>query len=92
MILHVRVPVLSENRYFTWKKKKFNFNLQSNKTEINGKQMKFKENSGRDLGPRNITMQVYYSLVCHIKAKGKQSGKLFNGIMSYLSVNAARIK
>lgn len=54
--------------------------------------MKFKENSGRDLGPRNITMQVYYSLFCHIKAKGKQSGKLFNGIMSYLSVNAARIK
>lgn len=54
--------------------------------------MKFKENSGRDLGSRNITMQVYYSLVCHIKAKGKQPGKLFNGIMSYLSVNAARIK
>lgn len=73
-------------------RKKFNFNLQNNKTKINGKQMKFKENSGRDLGPRNITMQVYYSLVCHIKAKGKQSGKLFNGIMSYLSVNAARIK
>lgn len=73
-------------------RKKFNFNLQNNKTKINGKQMKFKENSGRDLGPRNITMQVYYSLVCHIKAKGKQSGKLFNGIMYYLSVNAARIK
>ena len=59
-------------------RKKFNFNLQNNKTEISGKQMKFKENSGRELGPRNITMKVYYSLVCHIKAKGKQPGIFFS--------------
>lgn len=67
------------------RKKGLIFNLQSNKTQ-SGKQIKYQENSERHMAQvsQNWPMQSYYSLVCLAKATGKESGKLFNGIISYL--------